>query len=73
MPSDDIGDAPSSFWQTDAGLLSPVSIGTADEASDRSVVHAMIDAELALLRAFAAQGLAPRSVLRAAGAVLREP
>ncbi|OJU57484.1 MAG: adenylosuccinate lyase [Microbacterium sp. 70-38] len=68
-----MGDAPSSFWQTDAGLLSPVSIGTADEASDRSVVHAMIDAELALLRAFAAQGLAPRSVGRAAGAVLREP
>ncbi|MBN9184024.1 MAG: adenylosuccinate lyase, partial [Microbacterium sp.] len=33
----------------------------------------MIDAELALLRAFAAQGLAPRSVGRAAGAVLREP
>jgi len=72
LPSDDTGD-PATFWQTDAGLLSPVSIGSGEAASDRAVVHAMIDAELALLRALSAQGLAPRSVGAAADAVYREP
>lgn len=73
MPSDDTGDTPAPFWLTDAGLLSPVSIGSEEAASDRAVVHAMIEAELGLMRALAAQGLAPRSVGAAADAMRREP
>jgi 3-carboxy-cis,cis-muconate cycloisomerase len=60
-------------FMLDVGLLSPVSIGGGSEASDRSVVHHLVSAELALLRAFATRGLAPDSVREAARAVLMEP
>ncbi|MGN8027635.1 lyase family protein [Microbacterium sp. 22242] len=58
-------------WYADS-LLSPV---TADvqEASDRAVALALVNAELALLRAFVAAGVAPESVHEASFAVMREP
>ena len=57
----------------DVGLLSPVSIGAGDAASDRVVVAHLIDAELALTRALAAQGLAPPSAATAVDAVRLAP
>lgn len=71
MPSDPSGTAEPSAWITDVGLLSPVSVGAGQEASDRAVVHEMIRAELALLQAFVGLGLAPASVGTAADAVFR--
>ncbi|GAA2001225.1 lyase family protein [Microbacterium ulmi] len=55
-------------WETprDAGLLSPVTAGAGDAASDRAVVEHLAGAELALLRAFVAAGLAPAHVRDAA-------
>ncbi|MDL9978483.1 lyase family protein [Microbacterium sp. ASV49] len=53
-------------------LLSPVTYGVA-EASDRSVARAMVEAEIGLLRAFVAAGVAPESVGEAAFAMIREP
>ena len=53
----------------DVGLLSPVSIGAGDAASDRVVVAHLIEAELALTRALVAQGLAPASADRRSDAV----
>ncbi|KRE31533.1 hypothetical protein ASG80_01695 [Agromyces sp. Soil535] len=46
----------------DVGLLSPVSVPAADEASDRAFVGHLVGAELALMRALVDQGLAPASV-----------
>ncbi|HYJ48920.1 MAG TPA: lyase family protein [Microbacterium sp.] len=43
------------------GLLSPVSVGAGDAASDRAVVAHLIGAELALTRALVASGAAPTS------------
>ena len=57
----------------DVGLLSPVSIGAGDAASDRVVVAHLIDAELALTRALVAQGLAPASAGSAVDAVRLAP
>jgi 3-carboxy-cis,cis-muconate cycloisomerase len=65
--SDEAHSAPP--FTLDVGLLSPVSIGVGHEASDRSVVSHLVGAELALLRAFVARGLAPESVGSAAHAV----
>lgn len=53
----------------DVGLLSPVSARTLDVADDSAVVGHLVRAELALLRAFAAAGLAPRQVADASDAV----
>ncbi|MEW2623282.1 lyase family protein [Streptomyces sp. NPDC048106] len=51
----------------DAGLLSPVRVGTAVEAAtgDHAVLQALLDAEAALARAQADLGLAPRSAAEA--------
>ncbi len=57
----------------DVGLLSPVSIGAGDAASDRVVVAHLIEAELALTRALVAQGLAPASAGSAVDAVRLAP
>ncbi|HWM15694.1 MAG TPA: lyase family protein [Microbacterium sp.] len=65
--SDDAHSAPP--FTLDVGLLSPVSIGAGHEASDRSVFSHLVGAELALLRAFVATGVAPESVGAAAHAV----
>lgn len=77
MPSDDGmpagGDEPSeSPYPLDVGLLSPVSIGAGNEASDRAFVLRLIGTELALLQAFSDAGLAPESVGDAAHAVRLE-
>ncbi|WP_016905838.1 3-carboxy-cis,cis-muconate cycloisomerase [Streptomyces xiaopingdaonensis] len=51
----------------DLGLLSPVRAGSAAEAAtgDAAYLRAMLDAEVALVRAQAALGLAPRSAAEA--------
>ena len=57
----------------DVGLLSPVSIGAGDAASDRVVLAHLIEAELALTRALVASGAAPRSAGAAVDAVRLAP
>lgn len=66
MSSDDRSEAAEPH---DVGLLSPVSILVADAVSDAVVVERMVAAELALLRAYVAEGHAPASVGAAADAV----
>ena len=80
MPSDAPPDEPfaapvgsGSVRADDVGLLSPVSIGTGDAASDRVVVAHLVEAELALTRALVAQGLAPASAGAAVDAVRASP
>lgn len=68
MPSDAPPDQP-----RNVGLLSPVSIGTQDAASDRVVVAHLIEAELALIRALVAAGVAPAAAGAAAEAVREAP
>ena len=46
----------------DVGLLSPVSVGTDAEVSDAAVLGALVAAEVALTRAWADVGVAPRAV-----------
>ncbi|HEX5727964.1 lyase family protein [Microbacterium sp.] len=53
----------------DVGLLSPVSVGAGDAASDREVVAHLIGAEVALMRALVASGAAPASAGAAVEAV----
>lgn len=59
----------------DLGLLTPVSAGTAGEAltGDAAVVHALVQAEAALLRALASTGIAPESARAAADVVAATP
>ena len=56
MPSDLGADAE----PNDVGLLSPVSIGAGDAASDRVFLAHLVEAELALTAALVNAGLAPR-------------
>ncbi|MGO1771026.1 MAG: lyase family protein, partial [Microbacterium sp.] len=53
----------------DQGLLTPVSAGRDAAASDAAVLRALIEAETALVRAYAAIGAAPASVGKAAAAL----
>lgn len=52
MPSDPL----------DAGLLSPATVGHDILVSDRAYLDALVRAECALVRAYAAQGIAPREI-----------
>lgn len=52
-----------------AGLLSPVTAHTLTTADDRAALDHLVRAELALLRAFVAAGLAPPTLAEAADAV----
>ncbi|GAA5026457.1 lyase family protein [Microbacterium fluvii] len=45
----------------DAGLLSPVTVGHDDAVTDAAVLDALVQAEVALTRAWAAVGAAPQS------------
>jgi len=65
-------DASSPDFFSAGGLLSPVT-GGIDGASDHAVAFAMVTAELALLRAFAREGLAPAAVGEVAWEAQREP
>ncbi|WP_235566723.1 lyase family protein [Microbacterium sp. Root61] len=57
----------------DVGLLSPVSIGVTDEASDRAFVRELVGAELALMQALVEVGVAPASVAAVVTAVREAP
>lgn len=67
MPSD--GDASG----LGAGVLSPVTAGAGDEASDTAVLAHLVEAELALTAALVTARLAPASALRAVDAVRASP
>lgn len=54
----------------DAGLLSPVSSGRDDALADAEVLGALVAAEVALVRAWAEVGVAPRDVADAVSAAL---
>lgn len=69
MPSD-LGAAAE---PTDVGLLSPVSVGAGDAASDRAVAAHLVEAELALTSALVSAGLAPRSLGEVVDAVRAAP
>ncbi|WP_280116185.1 lyase family protein [Leucobacter coleopterorum] len=58
MPTDPAVSDAASF--TDFGLLSPVSIGHDSEVGDDEVLGALVAAEVALTRAWAAVGVAPQ-------------
>ena len=50
----------------DVGLLSPVTVGHDDAVADAAVLRAMVGAEAALIRAYAAVGAGPPSALATA-------
>ncbi|QIK63637.1 adenylosuccinate lyase [Leucobacter viscericola] len=60
MPTDPAAADTASF--ADVGLLSPVTLGHDSEVGDDEVLGALIAAEVALTRAWAAVGVAPQSV-----------
>lgn len=60
MPSDAFPDeSPSAL---DVGLLAPVAVGHDAEVTDAAVLDALVAAEVALVRAYAEVGAAPRAV-----------
>lgn len=65
MPSDASLDRPGARVSPvfDGGLLSPVTIGHDSGVSDEAVVDALVAAEVALVRAYGAVGLAPAGVV----------
>lgn len=63
MPSDDPQDEP--LRALDVGLLSPVTVGTGDEVADAAVLDALVTAEVALVHAYGALGLAPSGAVEA--------
>ncbi|MFT4122709.1 MAG: lyase family protein, partial [Microbacteriaceae bacterium] len=66
MPSEPAGPSelagPAAPAALDAGLLQPVSAGHDAPVSDAAVLDALVAAEIALVRAFAALGVAPADV-----------
>jgi 3-carboxy-cis,cis-muconate cycloisomerase len=62
LPSDDPQDEPPRAL--DVGLLSPVTVGTGDELTDAAVLDALVSAEVALVHAYGAQGLAPAEAVQ---------
>jgi 3-carboxy-cis,cis-muconate cycloisomerase len=58
--------AASSSAAFDDGLLSPVTAGHDQLASDRAVLVALVEAEIALVRAYGDLGIAPQAVVQAA-------
>lgn len=68
MPSDAVVPAPA----LDEGLLSPVAVGVDAEVSDTAVLAALVAAEAALTRAWAAVGTAPDAAAAAVADALRD-
>ena len=60
MPSDASAGPPSAG---DAGLLSPVTVGHDEVVTDAAILDALVTAEVALVRAYGAAGLAPAEVV----------
>ncbi|WP_166865989.1 lyase family protein [Salinibacterium sp. ZJ70] len=58
---------------SDVGLLSPVSVGASDAVSDAVVLARLIDAEAALMRAYATIGAAPSTVADVADRLAASP
>ncbi|MGC5076328.1 lyase family protein [Agrococcus sp. DT81.2] len=54
----------------DGGLLSPVTVGTDASVTDAAVLDALVTAEVALVRAYGAVGLAPGSAVDAVSQTL---
>lgn len=61
-PADATGLAPNTGSFADAGLLSPVTVGHDSELGDEAVLGALVAAEVALARAWAAVGIAPQEM-----------
>lgn len=61
MPSDEPSGGDGQFAAVDEGLLSPVTVGHDSAVTDAAVMGALVAAEVALTRAWAAIGVAPEA------------